>query len=583
MAITSISLARISSLVPTRGLPLHEVLSPDTVTGGLAWLALAVVCGVALGNVRVGGVKLGVAAVLFAALAFGQLGLTINRDVLEYFRSFALVLFVYALGLQLGPGFVASLRADGLRLNLLAVAVVVLGALMTAGVVRVAHLRPATAAGLYSGAFDTTPALAAGQEALRSVVGPRGADVADRAIGDTNLAFSAAAPFGLIAPILTIVVFRFLFRVNPGHELQSLRETERHRRPARAIVDVEVLNESVAGLTLRDQRFYQRDGVRLGRRLRGLEQIVPTAATDLAVGDVFRAVGPPAAVDRLVALLGRVATINLADLGTPDAGGVHRRELVVTHKGVLGRSLRDLDLLNKYGVGLASVRRAGVELPAAGSTTLHFGDGVIAIGPEAGLAKVEAALGNSPDALNQTQLIPIFLGICLGVVAGSIPIAVPGMHTSLKIGLAGGPMLVAILLSRLGNLGSVVWYMPQAANQILRDFGIAVFLACVGFQSGDHFLQNLVHGGGLPLVGWGVLISVVPMLLVGTFARLVLRMDFVTLSGLTAGAMTNSPTLLFANELTGSAAPAVAYAAVYPLAMLLPVFCSQLLVTFLMR
>ena len=222
---------------------------------------------------------------------------------------------------------------------------------------------------------------------------------------------------------------------------------------------------------------------------------------------------------------------------------------------MLGRTLRELDLLNKFGVGLTQVRRAGVDLPVGGATALHFGDNVLAIGPDAGLDQVEAALGNSPDALNQTQLIPIFLGIALGVVAGSIPVAVPGLHTSLKIGLAGGPMLVAILLSRLGNIGSVVWYMPPAANQILRDFGIAVFLACVGFQSGDHFLQNLVHGGGLPLVGWGVLISLVPMLAVGTFARFVLRMDFVTLSGLTSGAMTNSPTLLFANELTGSNAP----------------------------
>ena len=448
--------------------------------------------------------------------------------------------------------------------------------------VRFGHLAPATAAGLFSGAFDTTPALAAGQEAIRNTAAARSL-VPAAAVAQTNLAYSASAPFGLVAPILTIVLFRVVFRINPGHELQHLRERDRHRRPARAIVDVEVLNPAVAGLTLRDQRFYQRDGVRLGRRLRGAEQVVPTAATDVAVGDVFRAVGPPAAVDRLVALLGRVATINLADLGTPEAGAVHRRELVVTHKGVLGRSLRDLDLLNKFGVGLTQVRRAGVDLPVSGSTTLHFGDTVLAIGPDAGLASVEAALGNSPDALNQTQLIPIFLGICLGVIAGSLPIAIPAMHTSIKIGLAGGPMLVAILLSRLGNIGSVVWYMPPAANQILRDFGIAVFLACVGFQSGDHFLQHLLHDGGLPLVGWGVLISLVPMLLVGAFARLVLRMDFVTLSGLTAGAMTNSPTLLFANELTGSNAPAVSYAAVYPLAMLLPVFGSQLLVTTLLH
>ncbi len=575
-------LAHWYSWVPLHKLSLGGVLNPDSVTGGLAWLSLAVVFGIALGNVRIAGVKLGIAAVLFTALAFGQLGLTIDHGVLEYFRSFALVLFVYALGLQLGPGFVASLRSDGIRLNAVAVAVVVLGAVMTVGVVKLGRLNPATAAGLYSGAYDTTPALAAGQEALANTADARHLD-GRAAVAATNLAFSASAPFGLIAPIVTIALFRFIFRVNPGHELQHLREHERQRRPARAIVDVEVLNEAVAGLTLRDQRFFQREGVRLGRRLRGAEQIVPTAATDVAVGDVFRAIGPPAAVDRLVALLGRVSAINLADLGTPEAGAVHRRELVVTHKGVMGRSLRELDLLNKYGVGVTQIRRAGVDLPVNGATTLHFGDDVLAIGPDAGLKSVEDRLGNSPDALNQTQLIPIFLGIALGVVAGSIPIAIPGLHTSIRIGLAGGPMLVAILLARLGNIGSVVWYMPTAANQILRDFGIAVFLACVGFQTGDHFLQNLIHGGGLPLVGWGIVISLIPMLLVGAFARVVLKMDFVTLSGLTAGAMTNSPTLLFANELTGSNAPAVAYAAVYPLAMLIPVFASQLLVTMLLH
>ncbi len=591
-----IPLAHWFSSVPLHKMSFGGVLNPDTVTGGLAWLALAVVVGIALGNVRIAGVKLGVAAVLFSALAFGQLGLSIDHGVLEYFSSFALVLFVYALGLQLGPGFVASLRSDGLRLNGLAMAVVVIGALLTVGVVKVGHLNPATAAGLYSGAFDTTPALAAGQEAIRNTMAPppavggtpntaaaERAAQAKAAVAQTNLAYSASAPFGLIAPILTIMIFKLLFRANPGHELQHLRERERHRRPPRTVVDVEVLNEALVGVTLRDQRFFQREGVRLARRLRGSEQIVPTAATDVAVGDIFRAVGPAAAVDRLVALLGRVSAINLADLGTPEAGSVHRRELVVTHPGAMGRSLRDLDLLNKFGVGLTQVRRAGVELPVNGATTLHFGDDVLAIGPDAGLKAVEAALGNSPDALNQTQLIPIFLGIALGVIAGSIPIAVPGMHTSVRIGLAGGPMLVAILLSRLGNIGSVVWYMPTAANQILRDFGIAVFLACVGFQTGDHFLQNLIHGGGLPLVGWGIVVSLVPMLVVGTFARLALKMDFVTLSGLTAGAMTNSPTLLFANELTGSNAPAVAYAAVYPLAMLIPVFGAQLLVTMLLH
>jgi putative transport protein len=264
-------------------------------------------------------------------------------------------------------------------------------------------------------------------------------------------------------------------------------------------------------------------------------------------------------------------------------GAVHRMELVVTQGTILGKTLRELNLTNRYGVTVARVQRAGVDLPARASLSFHFGDTVIVVGPEQGIKAVEQELGNSNDALNHTQLIPIFLGIWLGVIVGSLPIAIPGMHSSLRIGLAGGPMLVAIALSRLGNIGSVVWYMPPAANQILRDFGMAVFLACVGFQSGDHFLEKLIYEHGIPLVAWGMVVTIVPMLLVGLFARIVMKLNFLTLSGLISGAMTSSPTLFFANEATGSQAPAVAYAAVYPLSMLVPVFCSQFLVGVMMR
>ena len=304
----------------------------------------------------------------------------------------------------------------------------------------------------------------------------------------------------------------------------------------------------------------------------------------MAVGDVFRAVGPPAAVDRLVALLGPRRHDQPGRPGARPRPG--QRPSPRAGRDAQGRArpvAPRAGPAQQHGVGLTQVRRAGVDLPVGGGTTLHFGDNVVAIGPDAGLAAVEAKLGNSPDALQQTQLIPIFLGICLGVIAGSLPIAIPGMHTSLRIGLAGGPMLVAILLKPPGQHRQCRLVHAGGGQPDPPRLRIAVFLACVGFQSGDHFLQHLLHDGGLPLVGWGVLVSLVPMLLVGAFARLVLRMDFVTLSGLTAGAMTNSPTLLFANEATGSNAPAVAYAAVYPLAMLLPVFGSQLLVTLLMR
>jgi putative transport protein len=558
---------------------IDNIFPTGSVTGGLATLSLAVAIGIAFGNLRLKGVRLGVAAVLFSALLFAQFGLTIEGHVLEYFRDFGLVLFVYTLGLQMGPGFFSSLRAEGLQLNLLAILVIVLGAVMTGLIIHFAHLPHELCAGLFTGGFATTPALAAGEEAIKGILAPKGTAVASAALSQTDLAYSVAYPFGLTGPILLVILFRILFRVKIADELKALAESEQVRRPSRAVVDVEVTNPAVAGRMLRDQCFLQSRGVLLARLLRDHVQSVPNANTTIAVGDIYRAVGPQPALDELVKLMGQVSHVNLAE----QPGHVQRADVVVTHGSVLGKSMRELDLINRFGVTVARVQRAGVDLAPRASLAFHFGDTLIVVGPEEGIKAVEAELGNSSDALNHTQLIPIFLGIWLGVIVGSVPLFIPGMNTSVRIGLAGGPMLVAIALSRLGNIGSVVWYMPPAANQILRDFGMAVFLACVGFQSGDHFFQKLWYGGGLPLVGWGALVTIVPMLLVGLFARVVLRMNYVTLSGLISGAMTSSPTLLFANEAAGSSAPAVAYAAVYPLSMLVPVFCSQILVTIMMH
>jgi putative transport protein len=564
---------------------IENIFPADSVAGGLATLALAVAIGIALGNLRFKGVRLGVAAVLFSAMLFAQLGLKIDPHVLDYFRDFALVLFVYTLGLQMGPGFFSSLRAEGLRLNILAVAAVILGAVMTGLIVHFTRLPRELASGLYTGGFATTPALAAGEEALRAVLAGKSADAIQAAVSRTDLAYSVAYPFGLTGPILLVILFRLLFRVKLSDELKLLAESDQVHRPQRALVDVLVTNPEIAGRSLRHQCFLQSRGVLLARLQRGDVQSVPNANTVIELGDIYRAVGPQSALDELIALMGKKSAVSLPELGVGGVGGVaqvQRADLVVTHRTVLGKSLRELDLINRFGVTVARVQRAGVDLAPGASFTFHFGDTVLVIGPAAALKAVEEELGNSNDALNQTQLIPIFLGIWLGVVVGSLPIPIPGLNTPVRIGLAGGPMLVAIALSRLGNIGSVVWYMPPAANQILRDFGMAVFLACVGFQSGDNFYHNLVYHGGLPLVAWGMVITMVPMLLVGLFARLVLKMNFVTLTGLISGAMTSSPTLLFANETTGSSAPALAYAAVYPLSMLVPVFCAQLLVTILM-
>ncbi|HSU68944.1 MAG TPA: putative transporter [Tepidisphaeraceae bacterium] len=551
----------------------------NSVTQGLAVLSLAVTFGLALGAIRIKGLRLGISGVLFSALLMGQLGeldparLRVEPHVLEFLRDFALILFVYALGLQVGPGFAASLRQEGLRLNVLSLGVVILGAVMTAGVIRAVHFPPSAASGLYAGAYTTTPGLAAGQEALRHA---RGAppDAATRA----GLAYTVTYPFGVVGPILVIVLLRRFFRVNLARELEDLAAEERVRRPPIEGADFEVTAGEHVGRVLRDQPTLRGKGVVFSRLLRGDTVTVPTGETQVQLGDVLHAVGPRTALAQIVSAMGRPID------GSPSRnhGAVRREDVVVTRTQVLRRSLRELDLIRRTGVTVARVNRAGIDLVPNADLRLVFGDRVTIVGPETGLKMIEAEVGNCPETLNRPQLVPIFLGIVLGILVGSIPFYIPGLHTTIRIGLAGGPMIVAILLSQFGNIGSVVWYMPVGANSLFRDFGLAVFLACVGLQSGDHFVQNLVHSGGVGLVAWGAAITILPVLLVGLYARWVLKMNFIKLAGWVAGAMTSIPALMFANELAGNDTPATIYAAVAPLALLVPILCAQFLVILLM-
>jgi putative transport protein len=541
----------------------------DSVSQGLAILALVVTIGLFLGAIRVRHMKLGIPGVLFSALLFGQIGLTIDPKVLQFLRDFALILFMYAIGLQVGPGFISSLRTEGLRLNVLSVAVLMLGAAMTAAVG--GTLGRSTAPGLYAGAFTTTAGLAAAQESFRGESAPTGKS--ESAATRTGVAYSITYPFGVIGPVLVIALLRRVFRIRLEDEKSALAAAEDKRRPPIEVVDFEVTESAHAGKQLRNHPLLRNNGVVFSRLIRGDVASVPTGETEILVGDIYRAVGSRVHVEQLVSALGRRSTIDLAAA----AGDVQRMELIVTRTQVLRKTLRELDITRRIGVTIPRVTRAGVDLVPSASLRLAFADHVTVVGPKVGLKMVEKELGNCPDTLNRPQLVPIFLGIVVGIVVGSIPLALPGLHATVRIGLAGGPLLAAIALSQFGNIGSIVWYMPVSANQLFRDFGLAVFLACVGLQAGDHFIQRAAQGSGLVLLLWGAAVTVLPVFIVGCFARRVLGMNFITLAGWVAGAMTSSPALLFADEMAKSDAPAVAYAAVAPLATLVPIFCAQLL------
>jgi putative transport protein len=552
-----------------QALSIAVVTAPGTsIAADLAILSLAICLGLALGNIRFGSLRIGVSGALFSALAFGQVGFTIDARVLDFLKDFALIMFMYILGLQIGPGFVASLRRDGIRLNALAACVMGLGAIISAALIPL--LPPATAPGLFAGAFITTPGLATIQETLReSTTGSSQLSTA----AQSSLAYSITYPFGVIGPMLVVVAFRSLFKVRIDEERTALAQEEAKRSLQIATLDVEVTAPTHVGKSLSALSAIRDGGIVLTRVLRDKVATVATAQTVVQLGDVYRALGPRQRLDQFVAALGHSRDVDFANA----KGDVQRADILVTRTRVLHRSLSELQLPARFGVTIAKVNRVGVDLMPTGSLRLGFADQVLAVGPKEGLRQAAAELGNSTDRLSQTQLIPIFLGIVLGVGIGSLPLVIPGMTGSLRIGLAGGSLLAAILLARLGSIGSIVWYMPAAANQLFRDFGMAIFLACIGFKAGDHFVQRAAQNSGLLLIAWGALLTTVPVFLVGCFARVVLRMNFVVLSGWVAGSMGSSAALPFVEELTSSKLPSTTYATVLPLAELMPIICAQLL------
>jgi putative transport protein len=539
-----------------------------SVAQDLAILSLAVTVGLAVGAIPVRGLKLGIPGVLFSSLVFRQLGLAIDPRVLDFLRDFGLIVFMYAIGLQVGPGFGASLRSQGLRLNMLSLVVLLLGGVMTAAL---APLMPrGTAPGLYCGAFTTTPGLAAVQETLAAPSAKAGEQgLAARA----ELAYSITYPFGIVGPMLVVAALRSMMRVKMEQERTELEKADVEHRTPLEIADIEVTTERCAQRLLLEEPMARAHEVVFTRLLRGGVVSVPTAQTQILAGDFLRAVGPKGQLAELVKELGRPSAIDLS--AAP--GDIARKEFVVTKRHALHRSLRELDFRRRTGVTIGVVHRAGVDLLATGSLRLAFADRVTAVGPKAGLDAVEVQLGNSVDALNHAQLAPIFLGIVVGVMLGSVPLTLPNLHGALHIGLAGGSLFAAIALSRLRSFGSIVWYMPAAANQLFRDFGLAIFLACVGFQAGDQFIQRAAHNSGLVLIGLGAAVTLLPVFVVACYARLAMRMNFITLSGWIAGVMASSTTLQFAAEMTESSTPEVVYAAVVPLAELMPIICAQIL------
>jgi len=535
-------------------------------------LALVAVVGLWLGNIKIRGVGFGIGGVLFGGIFVGhfadQLGWVLSADMLHFIQEFGLILFVYTIGIQVGPGFFASLRVSGLRLNLFAFGIVVMGGLVTAILHKLFAIPLPVVLGIFSGAVTNTPALGAGQQILRDLGIP--ADVVDQ----MGMSYAMAYPFGICGILLSMWLVRVLFRVNVEQEAKEHESTLTNGHALIKTINIRVENPNLNNMAIQDVPILNSATIICSRLKRDETLMVPSPDTLIQHGDLLHLVGQPADLNNARLVIGQEVDTSLSTRGTD----MRVERVVVTNEKVLGKKIRDLQVKERYDVVISRLNRAGVELVASQDASLQFGDILNLVGRPSSIDAVANMVGNAQQKLQQVQMLPVFIGVGLGVMLGSIPLYVPGFPVALKLGLAGGPLIMALILGRIGSIGKLYWFMPPSANLALRELGIVLFLAVVGLKSGGDFVDTLVNGEGMSWVGYGIFITAIPLITVGLLARIFAKMNYLTLCGMLAGSMTDPPALAFANNLHAtSGAAALSYATVYPLVMFLRIITPQLL------
>ncbi|EIE6611717.1 putative transporter [Escherichia coli] len=535
-------------------------------------LALVAVVGLFIGNVKFRGIGLGIGGVLFGGIIVGhfvsQAGMTLSSDMLHVIQEFGLILFVYTIGIQVGPGFFASLRVSGLRLNLFAVLIVIIGGLVTAILHKLFDIPLPVVLGIFSGAVTNTPALGAGQQILRDLGTPM------EMVDQMGMSYAMAYPFGICGILFTMWMLRVIFRVNVETEAQQHESSRTNGGALIKTINIRVENPNLHDLAIKDVPILNGDKIICSRLKREETLKVPSPDTIIQLGDLLHLVGQPADLHNAQLVIGQEVDTSLSTKGTD----LRVERVVVTNENVLGKRIRDLHFKERYDVVISRLNRAGVELVASGDISLQFGDILNLVGRPSAIDAVANVLGNAQQKLQQVQMLPVFIGIGLGVLLGSIPVFVPGFPAALKLGLAGGPLIMALILGRIGSIGKLYWFMPPSANLALRELGIVLFLSVVGLKSGGDFVNTLVNGEGLSWIDYGALITAVPLITVGILARMLAKMNYLTMCGMLAGSMTDPPALAFANNLhPTSGAAALSYATVYPLVMFLRIITPQLL------
>ena len=551
---------------------LQDLLTnPNSIAHIVALYAFVIAAGGLLGKIKFFGISLGVTFVLFVGILAGHFGFTGNPAILSFVQDFGLILFVFCIGLQVGPSFFSSFKRGGITLNLLAVGIVFLN-IAVALILYFAlqgRVDIPMMVGFLCGAVTNTPGLGAANEALQQLH-YQGPEIA--------MGYACAYPLGVMGIILSMIIIRYICRVDvlrDSDEIQKEEEANPHMKPY--TISLKVQNEALSGKTLSQvQNFLARDFV-CTRIIQDGHMITPNANTVLRLGDRMFLVCAEDDSEAIMAFIGPKIEQDWDATNQQDKPMVSRR-ILVTQPNINGKTLGELHFSSMYGVNVTRVNRSGMDLFAARQLRLQVGDRVMVVGPQDAIERVANLLGNQLRRLDHPNIVTIFVGILCGILFGSLPIAIPGMPTPVKLGLAGGPLIISILIGRFGHKVKLVTYTTMSANLMLREVGLVLFLASVGVKAGENFVQMVVEGDGVLYVGLGFLITFIPLIITGIIARWHHRVNYFTLMGLIAGSNTDPPALAYANQIAGNDAPAVGYSTVYPLTMFLRILTAQLLV-----
>ena len=545
---------------------LNSLFFEHTPLQAVVILSIIIAVGLGLGKIHLFGISLGVTFVFFAGILAGHLGFSIDPNMLNYAESFGLVLFVYELGLQVGPGFFSSFRKGGVQLNMLGIGVILAGTVMTVLFSKLGGIPMSDMVGILCGATTNTPALGAAQQTLKQMGEPA---------SGAALSCAVTYPLGVVGVILAMLLVRKLF-VRPSdidiHEHEDTNQT--------FIATFKVHNPAIFNKSIKEVALLSYPKFVISRLWREGTVSIPTSEKILKENDRLLVITTEKDAPSLTILFGEQENQDWnkedIDWNAIDSQLISKH-IVISRPEINGKKLGSLRLRNSYGINISRVMRSGVQLLATPGLILQLGDRLTVVGEAKAIENVEKVLGNAVKTLKDPNLAAIFIGIVLGLILGSIPIAIPGISTPVKLGLAGGPIVVGILIGCFGPRFHLITYTTRSANLMLREIGIVLFLASVGIEAGEHFVQTVVEGSGLAYVGYGFLITTIPLLIIGMIARFYCKVNYFTLMGLIAGSNTDPPALAYSNQASGNDAPSVGYSTVYPLTMFLRILAGQMI------